>query len=317
MKVVRLYGPSDLRVEEEPTPALAVDETLVQVKAVGICGSDLHWFSQAGIGDTSLASPLVLGHEAAGVTAAGQRVAIDPNIPCGTCEPCLQGNPHLCLNVRFAGHGEQDGALREMLAWPSRCLVSLPAALDEAAGAMLEPLGVAMHAVDLGKLRPGFRVGIFGCGPIGLLVLQLARAAGASEVLFTEPLPHRRAAAQRFGGQPWHSGLEVDVAFECAGENAAVEDAIEAAKPAGHVVLVGIPDDDRTSFQASTARRKGLTMRLSRRMKDTYPRAVQLVESGLIDVNSLVTHRFRWEDAAEAFALAQRREGLKILLGPA
>jgi L-iditol 2-dehydrogenase len=316
MKVLRLYGTGDMRMQDEPTPLPGGGEALVHIRAVGICGSDLHWFSQAGIGDTSLQAPLILGHEAAGLTVAGERVAIDPAIPCDQCGTCRQGNPHLCPDVRFAGHGDQDGALREMLAWPSRCLVPLPASLDAAAGAMLEPLGVAMHAVDLGKVRPGMRVGVFGCGPIGLLVLQLCRLAGAAQVLFTEPLAHRRQSAEHFGGRPWRQGLEVDVAFECAGANAAVVDAIESAKPAGHVVLVGIPDDDQTSFPASVARRKGLTIRLSRRMKGTYPRAVQLVENGQVDVLSLVTHRFGWDEAAQAFAVAQRREGLKVILGP-
>lgn len=317
MKVVRLYGPGDLRLQDEPAPVAGAGETLVQVTAVGICGSDLHWFSHAGIGDTPLEVPLILGHEAAAVTTSGQRVAIDPAIPCDRCEMCLQGNPHLCPNVRFAGHGRQDGMLREMLSWPAARLFPLPDSLDDAAGAMLEPLGVAIHAVDLGKLQRGMKVGIFGCGPIGLLVLQRCQIGGAAEVFFTEPLPHRRLAAEGLGGKPWTPGCEVDIAFECAGANGAVEDAVAAARPAGHVVLVGIPDDDRTSFQASVARRKGLTIRLSRRMKGTYPRAIRLVESGMIDVRSLVTHRFGWERAAEAFALAERREGLKILVGPA
>ncbi len=316
MKALRLYGPHDLRLEDEPVPVPAADETLVRVTAVGICGSDLHWFGQAGIGATLLDHPLVLGHEAAAVTPQGQRVAIDPAIPCGKCESCKEGNPNLCPDVRFAGHGEQDGALREELAWPSRCLVPLPDSVDDAAGAMLEPLGVALHAFDLGKVRSGSRVGVFGCGPIGLLILQLARAAGAVSLFFTEPLAHRCEAARHFGGQPWTPRQEVDIAFESAGVNAAVEDAIAAARPGGHVVLVGIPDDDTVSFSASTARRKGLTIRFSRRMKGTYPRAIEAVASGSIDVRSLVTHRFTWDEASDAFKVAERREGLKVLIGP-
>jgi L-iditol 2-dehydrogenase len=301
-------------VEDDAAPIPDQDETLVRVKAVGVCGSDLHWFTRAGIGETCLQRPLVLGHEAAGVTQAGQRVAIDPSIPCDNCEYCRRGYPNLCPHLRFAGHGTQDGALREMLAWPGRCLVTLPASLTDAEGAMLEPLGVALHAVDLGKLRAGMRVGVFGCGPIGLLVMQLARTSGAAGMYYTEPLAHRRDAARKFGGMEWTPGVEVDVAFECAGVNPAVEDAISAAKPGGRVVLVGIPDDDHTSFTASVARRKGLTIKLSRRMRHTYPRAIRLVEAGMIDVRSLVTHRFPLEQAAQAFAVAQKRDGLKVLV---
>lgn len=314
MKVARLHGAGEIRVEDDAAPIPDQDETLVRVKAVGVCGSDLHWFTRAGIGETCLQRPLVLGHEAAGVTQAGQRVAIDPSIPCDNCEYCRRGYPNLCPHLRFAGHGTQDGALREMLAWPGRCLVTLPASLTDAEGAMLEPLGVALHAVDLGKLRAGMRVGVFGCGPIGLLVMQLARTSGAAGMYYTEPLAHRRDAARKFGGMEWTPGVEVDVAFECAGVNPAVEDAISAAKPGGRVVLVGIPDDDHTSFTASVARRKGLTIKLSRRMRHTYPRAIRLVEAGMIDVRSLVTHRFPLEQAAQAFAVAQKRDGLKVLV---
>jgi L-iditol 2-dehydrogenase len=221
------------------------------------------------------------------------------------------------VSLRFAGHGIQDGALREVIAWPDKCLVSLPESLTDADGAMLEPLGIALQAVDLGKLRAGAQVGIFGCGPIGLLVLQLARVSGATHIYFTEPLTHRQDAARQLGGIPWTPGVEVDVAFECAGANQAVEDAISAAKPGGRVVIIGIPHDDRMSFTASVARRKGLTIKLSRRMRNTYPRAIRLVETGVIDVRSFVTHRFRLSAAAEAFGVARRREGLKVMVEPA
>jgi L-iditol 2-dehydrogenase len=258
----------------------------------------------------------VLGHEFAGVTEAGQRVAVDPSMPCGKCEPCLAGNPNLCLNIHFAGYGEDDGALQEMLVWKTRHLIPLPDSLNAVDGAMLEPLGVALHAIDLGKIRPGMRVGVFGCGPIGLLILQLAGIAGAIDVFISEPLNHRLEAGWRFGGKTWTTNAQVDVAFECAGENAAVEDAIMAAKAGGRVILVGIPGDDHTTFTASVARRKGLTIKLSRRMKNTYPRAIHLVESGLVDVRSLVTHRFPLEKIVEAFGVAKRREGLKVIVEP-
>jgi len=316
MNVVRLHSVGDLRLHDEAVPAPGPDEALVRVTAVGLCGSDLHWFGEAGIGDARLAKPLVLGHEFAGVTEAGQRVAVDPAVPCGACKFCQEGNPNLCAALRFAGHGREDGALREWMAWPARCLFPIPDSLSDADGALLEPLGVALHAVDLGKIRAGMRVGVFGCGPLGLLVLQVARVAGAAEVLVTEPLAHRLAVAQRLGAKEWLPGQEVDVAFECAGENGAVEDALAAVRPGGRVVLVGIPGDDRTTFTASVARRKGLTLKLSRRMKHTYPRAIRLVAEGLVDVRSLVTHRFPLEKTLEAFGVAGRREGLKVIVGP-
>ena len=331
MKVARLHGIGDIRLHDEPKPEPNAGESLIRVAAVGVCGSDLHWLTEAGIGDAQLGKPLVLGHEFAGTTADGERVAADPAISCGWCEMCLQGNPNLCLNLAFAGHADQDGALREFVAWPARFLHRLPESMDFEEGALLEPLGVAMHAVDLGKIRPGRKVGVFGCGPIGLLIIQLARRSGATTILATDVLSHRLDAAREFGATHTfiaHSGDEaaeirssvdgrgVDVAFEAAGEQEAVEAAFELAAPGAKVILAGIPAVDQTSFRASTARRKGLTIKLVRRMKNTYPRAIELVAAGLINVRSLVTHRFPLDKAAEAFAVAQRREGLKVVVQP-
>jgi len=318
MKVIRLHDPNNLHLHDEPVPVPGLGETLVRVKAVGICGSDLHWFGEAGIGDARLEKPLVLGHEFAGEIAdglrKGERVAVDPAVPCSVCGFCLQGNPNLCEHLRFAGHGSEDGALREYLAWSTACLHSLPDTLSDEDGVMLEPLGVAIHAVDLGKLRVGMTVGVFGCGPIGLLVIQIARLAGATEVFVTEPLPHRLEAARDLDAREWKPGQDVDVAFEVAGENAALETAVAAVKPGGRVLLAGIPAADRTSFPASIARRKGLTFKMVRRTKFTYPRAIHLVKSGQVDVRSLVSHRFLLEQVQEAFTVAQRREGLKVII---
>jgi L-iditol 2-dehydrogenase len=316
MRVVRLFAPGDLRLLEEPLPIPGPAEELVRVGAVGLCGSDRHWFDQGGIGDARLAQPVVPGHEFAGWTADGKLVAVDPSIPCEECKYCREGDPNLCEHMRFAGHGREDGALREQLAWPGRYLFPLPDALTAADGAMLEPLGVAIHTVDLGKMRAGMRVGIFGCGPIGLLVLQVARLQGADEILITEPLAHRRTVALGWGAREWKPGDEVDVAFECAGENAAVEDAVAAIRPGGRVILSGIPDDDRISFKASTVRRKGLTIKIVRRMKFTYPRAIRMAAEGRVDVRTLVTHRFPLERTAEAFGVLHRREGIKVIIEP-
>jgi L-iditol 2-dehydrogenase len=302
---------------------------LLRVTAVGVCGSDLHWFSEGAIGDARVEHPLVLGHEFTALTESGRRVAVDPAIACQQCEFCLEGHPNLCLNLHFAGHGKDDGALRETMAWPERCLYTLPDSLTDEDGVLLEPLGIAIHAVDLAHLRTGMRVAVLGCGPIGLLLLQVARAAGASQLIATDPLPHRLEAARALGathvfqaaaGQENPSvlaasgGLGVHVTFEAAGENAAVESAVAVTRNGGKVILVGIPGDDRTSFTASIARRKGLTFKVCRRMKHTYPRAIQLVERGLVDLRPLVTHRFPLLEATQAFAVAQRREGLKVII---
>jgi L-iditol 2-dehydrogenase len=328
MKSLRLHSPGDLRLHDEPVPTPQEGERLLHVKAVGICGSDLQWFHRAGIGDARLDKPLVLGHEFSAITEEGERVAIDPAIPCGVCEYCKRGDPNLCSTLVFAGHGGQDGALREQITWPQRCLFPIPERMSYADAAMLEPLGVAIHAVDLAHMRVGMSVGIFGCGPIGLLILQLVRLAGADRVITTDILAHRVEAARALGADEAYlvenrfsnkeatmaDVLGLDTVFEAAGENAAVEMAFAAVRPGGKVILVGIPPDDRTSFTASTARRKGLTIKMVRRMKFTYPRAIRLVESGKVDVRSLVTHTFSLEQAEEAFAAAEQRKGLKVII---
>jgi L-iditol 2-dehydrogenase len=334
MHVARLHAAGDLRLHEEPEPTPRPGEALVKVTAVGVCGSDVHWFREGHIGGDAIVSPLVLGHECAGVIESGprtgERVAIDPAIPCGRCEFCKEGKPNVCSALRFAGHAPQDGALCRRIAWPETSLVPLPDALSDIEGAMLEPLGVALYAVDLGGVGPGQSVGVFGCGAIGLCVIQVARAAGATRCFATElpEYPHRLGAAGDQGATAIaaRSGAEaeeivraaggrgVDVAFEAAGDPGAVEAAVAAVKPGGKVILVGIPSADRIAFTASVARRKDLEIRVVHRMKHSYPRAIRLVESGRVDVRSLVTHRFPLAEVATAFAVAERREGIKVVV---
>ncbi|MGB5051886.1 MAG: zinc-binding dehydrogenase, partial [Caldilineaceae bacterium] len=196
----------------------------------------------------------------------------------------------------------------------------------------LEPLGVALYALDLGQIRVGDAVGIFGCGPIGLMLIRLARLNGARQIVATDLLPHRLEVAAEMGADVTlladaegseraavldaTGGRGIDVAFEIAGANPAVETAIETARPGARVVLVGIPSDDRTSFSASTARRKGLTIQLCRRMAHTYPRAIALAESGQIDLDVLASHCFPLEEYQRAFAVAAARDGLKVVVEP-
>jgi L-iditol 2-dehydrogenase len=355
MTVARLHGVRDVRVVREPVPVPEPGMSLVRVTAIGLCGSDLHWYTEAGIGDARLDAPLVVGHEFAGVVTGGplhgQRVAVDPAIPCGACATCRRGHGHLCPDVRFAGHGRLDGALREFMVWPTELLHPLPDTLSDPDGAMLEPLGVALHAFDLGHLRVGGSAAVVGCGPIGLLLVQLARAAAAATVVAVEPLRHRRDLAAAFGADrvvdpanPTGAGGTdataggtdataggtdataggtdataggVDVAFEVAGNDAAVEIALSALRPGGRLVLVGIPDDDRTSFPASLARRKGVTIALSRRMNEVYPRAIHLVEQKRVDVSTLVTDRYPLERIDEAFRAGVQRRGVKVVVEPA
>ena len=333
MRVARLHGVGDLRVGEADCPVPEAGESLVRVTAVGLCGSDLHWFADGGIGDAVLSAPLVLGHEFAGVVEGGpldgRRVAVDPSNPCGVCEQCLEGNRNLCPTLRFTGHGRTDGGLRELHAWPTALLHPIPDTLSDADGAMLEPLGVALHSVDLAHVRLGDTVVVVGCGPIGLCMVQLARVAGAAVVIGVEPIAHRRAAALALGADvacdPAEAvarideitgGSGADVVLEVAGTDDAVGLAVDVVRPGRRVVLAGIPSADTTTFPASTARRKGISLVMVRRMREMYPRTIALVDSGKVDVRSIVSHTFGLADVAAAFALGEARVGLKVIVEP-
>lgn len=328
----RLHAAGDLRIhdEEPPRPSSEAGWSRVAVTSVGICGSDLHWFLEGGIGENTIDKPVVPGHEFAGVALegphAGQRVAVDPAIPCEHCEQCRAGHGNLCPTVGFAGHGTLDGGLQEELVWPDHLLHPLPDGLSNDAGALLEPLGVAIHAVGLSHVHLGDDVLVVGAGPIGVLAVQVARLSGARRVFVSEPLAHRRKTAQRFGADgAWPpeqtpaaigeatGGRGVDVVIELAGADPGIATAVECARPGARVALGGIPDTDTSSFPAAGARRKGLTFVMVRRMHDVYPRAIDLATSG-IDLDGLVTGRYPLTDAQAGFESAASRGGDKTVI---
>jgi L-iditol 2-dehydrogenase len=310
----RLHGPRDLRVERVPHPGSPVaGEVLLRVTATGICGSDLHTYNEARIGDVALRSPLIPGHEFIAVIEnvgsrvrlkPGTRVAVDPARPCGRCDRCREGNVNLCSKVRFCGLWPYHGSLCEWMLMPAENCFPLPRSFDDADGVMLEPLGIAIHATDLAKIRKGDTVVVFGCGCIGLCILQTARLAGAKHVFVSDPLPWRQKLAQKLGGTPLAKLRgEADVVFECAWAGEAAQQATELCRPGGRIVFVGVPDNDRLELRHSPCRRKGLTMLFSRRMKHTYPEAIRLVRSGRVDMRSIVSHRFPLKEAPCAFRL--------------
>jgi L-iditol 2-dehydrogenase len=322
VRALRLHAAGELRLHEEPDPEPQPGEVLVAVGGVGLCGSDRHWFLEGSIGDAALERPLVLGHEFAGTVVSGLRrgesVVIDPAIPCGRCASCRAGDGHLCGEPQFAGHGSTDGGLRTQLAWPEGLVHPVPDSIPNSAAPLLEPLGVALHAVDLGGARPGTSAAVFGCGPIGLLLVQVLRAAGIAVELATDPLPHRAAAARALGARRSDPpGVTVDVAYEAAGDDGALDDAITAVRTGGRVVLVGIPDGDRSAFRAGTARRKELTLVLCRRMRaDDLVRAIRVAESERLELSSLVSARYPLDEGEQAFRDLVDRRGLKVIVEP-
>lgn len=336
MLAVRLHGPRDLRVERIPRPnPPGPGQALLRITAVGVCGSDLHTYQDARIGDTVVETPLVLGHEFAAVVEAvgpesydgnfqplrpGTRVAVDPAQPCGRCEMCEQGHPNLCHRLHFCGTYPDPGSLSEYMLMPAHSCFPIPDAMDDASAALLEPLGIAIHAVDLAKVRVADSAVILGAGPIGLYILQVMRLAGADPIYVIDQFPWRLALAARYGGVPINfretdpvaavkeatAGRGVDIAIEAAWADHSIQWAAEMARLGGRLVLVGIPGPDKLEMKHSTARRKGLTIRLSRRMKHVYPRAIKLWASGAVDLTGVLSHRFPLERTPEAYALNEQ-----------
>lgn len=332
MRIARLYGIRDLRLETSPIPQITSDEVLLKVASVGICGSDVHYYLEGRIGDQHIVDPLILGHEFSAlvenpgkfenVLPAGRLVAVDPAIPCGVCESCQHGNPNLCPTVKFCGSPGIDGACAEYITMPAKNCIPLPEGFTPDDGVLLETLGIAIHSVDLASLKPGYTVAILGAGPIGLLTAAVAKAAGASEIYMTEPIAYRRQFAldtiadealdpfqtdivaeilNRTGGRG------VDVAFEAAGAAGTPAQAAEITRPGGKVIVSGIPSDDTIMLKAGTVRRKGLTIKLVRRMKHTYPRAIHMVQTGMVNIKPLVTQSFPFNQVERAFNLASTR----------
>lgn len=334
MLAARLYGPRDIRLDQIPEPLPpGPGQVLLEITAVGVCGSDLHTYDDGRIGDTLVQTPLILGHEFAGIVAAvgpdardglnhplrvGQRVAVDPATPCYRCDLCEAGHPNLCRRLHFCGLWPDDGALQERMVYSARSCFPIPDSISDATGALLEPLGVAVHAVDLGKLKVANSVVVIGCGPIGLLLIRMARLSGTDPIYAFDCFPWRAEKAKAWGASDaWTldmdsverihqitQGQGVDVVFEAAWADDSVRQAAEMTRLGGRVVLVGIPSQDHFTMRHSTARRKGLTIMMSRRMKNVYPRTIHLVSqmANKVDLDDLVSHRFPLAQTAEAYA---------------
>jgi L-iditol 2-dehydrogenase len=332
-----IHGREDARVAPFNLREGRDGEVLLEVASVGLCGSDLHYYKDGGIGSATIRQPFVPGHEFGGYLCEdlddlglkrGSLVAVDPNRACGHCAWCHEGHPNLCPNVEFIGAPPFDGAMTERIWVPRSQLVPLPADFDPLAAVMLEPLGVAIHAVDLAKPRLLERVALLGAGPIGLLVLQVLRAAGAGEILVADPLEHRREAAMGLGAARVAPSVDdllsltdnegCPLVVEATNSPNGFKEAVRAARIGGRVVLVGIPDGDTYTLPAAEARRRGLKIKFARRMGEVYPRAIALVASGKVDVRSMVSHRVGLEETPGVFkALAENAPGyVKVLIDP-
>jgi L-iditol 2-dehydrogenase len=335
-RAVYLHGAKDARTAPFDLMGGKPGEVLLDVAAVGICGSDLHYYKDGGIGAALISAPFVPGHEFGGWLAEdvedlglerGSLVAVDPNKACGHCEWCREGYANLCPNVEFIGAPPFNGAMTPKIWVPKSQVVALPSDFDPLMAVMLEPLGVAIHAVDLAKPRLLERVAVIGCGPIGLLIMEVLKVAGAGEILAADPLPHRRMIAEKLGATKVGTSVAEIVEWSKGGCTLVMEatnspngfrDAVAATRIGGRIVLVGIPDGDVYHLNAADARRRGLNIKFARRMGEVYPRAIALVAEGKVDVASMVSHRVGLEETPVVFqALADNAPGYnKVLIYP-
>ncbi len=331
MKAVKWFAPHDMRMVEVEKPLPGPGQALVRVQSVGVCGSDMHYYEDGGIGAAKLNTPIILGHEFGGIVEAvgtpadaslvGCRVAVEPGAPCGTCEWCLRGHYNVCPKMQFPGGPGCDGALAEYIVVLARCCFPVPDETSSAVAAMVEPLAVAVHTVELAEVKPGYRVAILGLGPIGLLTAQVLRACGVSTIYGSDVIDYRVEVAAHYGvDRAFHAkhcdvqneilalteGRGVDVVFDCSRSSETPKLACYLACPGGLVVLTGISGTEEDPIAVGQARRKGLALRWCRRFAHNYPAALVLLNTGKVDVASLITHSFPLERAQEAFELVSR-----------
>lgn len=334
MRASVLLSARELTIEERPVPQPAADEVLVQVGAVGVCGSDVHYFREGKIGDFVVEAPLVLGHESGGVIVAvgadvdasriGQRVSIEPQRPCGRCRECRVGKYNLCPDMEFFATPPIDGAFTEFVTIQSTFAHDVPDNVSDEAAALLEPLSVAITSVRKAGVVPGSTVLIAGAGPIGIITAQTARAFGAGEVIVSDLVEARRERALQYGAtrviDPRTQDLAdievpIDAFIDASGAAPAVQAGIRAVRPAGTAVLVGLGNSEM-ALPVEDIQNREINVTGIFRYTETWPVAIQLVASGQVDLDSLVTGRFGLDEVEQALESDTDPDSLKSVVYP-
>ncbi|NQU39873.1 MAG: alcohol dehydrogenase catalytic domain-containing protein [Lentisphaerae bacterium] len=338
MQAIKLTGIRRMEMMEVPTPSLTRDDdVLIKMKTVGVCGSDVHYYESGQIGSQVVQYPFAVGHEGAGVVEAvgtavtrvkvGDRIAIEPAISCGQCDQCRVGRPHTCRTLVFLGcPGQIEGCLSDYIVMPQACCFLLADHTTLEEGALSEPLAIGVYAVQQSVPMAGANIGILGAGPIGMSVFLPARAQGAGHIYVTDKIDERVALATAAGadwaGNPDREDVvaaiterepaQLDVVFECCGEQEALDQAVALLKPGGKLMLIGIPPTaERVTFPIDTMRRKELTVQNVRRQHDCVQAALDLIGQPDAKVGQMVTHRFPFSETQAAFDLvANYREGV-------
>jgi L-iditol 2-dehydrogenase len=332
MRANILRSQGEMTMETLPLPQLDADQVLVQVAAVGVCGSDVHYYEHGRIGPYVVDHPLILGHELSGRIVAvgsavdparvGRRVAVEPQRPCRTCKQCKAGRYNLCPDIEFYATPPVDGAFAEYVRIQSDFAYDIPDNVSDEAAALIEPLSVGLWACERAGIKLGSRVLIAGAGPIGIIAAQAARAYGATEIYISDIAEDRLAFALEHGAT--HAlnartdnveGLDVDAFIDASGAPQAVRSGIKAVAPAGRVILVGLGADD-VELPVSFIQNREIWLSGVFRYTNTWPLAVQLIADGKVDLDILVTGRFALAESEQALTAGRQPGQLKAVVYP-
>ena len=316
-------------MKEVSTPALLNDKDVrIKMKTLGVCGSDIHYYVSGKIGSQVVSYPYTVGHEGAGEVEAvgkgvttvkpGDRIAIEPAMPCWECDQCLAGRPHTCRKLKFLGcPGQAEGSLSEFLVMPETSCFKIPDTMSYDQAAISEPLAIGVYAVKQSISMEGARVGILGFGPIGMSVLLPAMAMGAKDIYVTDKIDERLLIAEKCGATLTANPDKEDVVekisrdvpelldavFECCGQQDALENAVDLLKPGGKLMIIGIPEFDHWTIPVDKSRRKELCFQNVRRQNEAVQPSLDMMARGDISVDAMATHRFDFKDTKEAFDL--------------
>ena len=328
MRVAQLSAPHRFDLLDQAVPEPGPGQIRVRVRSVGVCGSDMHYFSEGSIGDITCAYPMVLGHEPAGTVdkvgagvsgwAPGDRAAFEPALYCYHCEFCLSGRHNICANIRFLSMPQDPGFLRDYVLLPATNLIGLPTALSFEEGTVIEPLAVVLHSLTFAAIRPGETAVVFGAGPIGLLTIASLRLSGASRIWSVEPVEARRTLALAMGADaalPPEDAVKglmrdtgergVDAAFDCAAKADTLNECLRTTRNGGRVLLTGIPSEERVPVEFHTMRRKELTLFNVRRSNHESHAALEMLMRHASLFRPMLTHTRPLERVQEGFELLE------------
>ena len=339
MKSAVLTEPQEFELQDRPRPDPGPGEVLVAIRDVGICGSDVHYYERGRIGDYVVENSLILGHESAGEIvevgddvdglAVGDRVTLEPGVPCRRCAHCKRGDYHLCESVTFMATPPHDGAFAEYVAWPADFVYELPEGVSQRDGALCEPLSVAIHATRQAGIELGDSVLVTGAGPIGMLTIATARAAGASEVYVSDVVEEKLDRAAEWGADgtidvserdlatataELTDGRGVDAVVEASGAASVYGEAVAAVRRGGTITCVGISSNTEIPFDFTQVTNRELTINGSFRYRNTFPEAIELLERGAVDVAALVDHEYDFAELPAAFEAAAAPEAVKTMV---